>query len=56
MEETISLVVPRAAAERVAKAWELDQLEVPFVTAIRDMLNGQDGHLHTLNAALGRDH
>ena len=53
MSDTITLTLDRDAAERLAHAWEMDEsLTVP----VRDLFDGQDGFLHRLNTALGREH
>lgn len=51
--DTITITLDRQAADRLAQAWENDE---PLTARVRDLFDGQDGHLHRLNDALGRDH
>lgn len=53
MDETITITLDRAAAEHLAVAWENDW---PLTTPVRVLFDGQDGFLHALNEALGREH
>lgn len=55
-EDTVTLVVPRAAATRLAQAWESGGDDIDYRPLLRDALGGGDGFLHTLNEALGREH
>ena len=54
--DKITLTVSRAAAEHLARIWEGDDDPLALTAAVRDVLNGHDGFLHTLNEALGREH
>lgn len=49
----LTLTLNRTAAENLAVAWENDW---PLTVAVRDLFDGQDGFLHSLNKALGREH
>lgn len=51
--DNVTITLDRSAAERLARAWENDQ---PLTVPVRDLLDGQDGFLHRLNSALGREH
>ena len=51
--DTVTITLDRKAANRLADAWEADR---PLTEAVRDAFDGQDGYLHRLNAALGREH
>lgn len=54
--DLVTVSIPRAAANALAEAWENGDSYDALVVPLRDTFNGQDGFLHTLNEALGREH
>ena len=54
--DLVSIVVPREALERLRTAWETysdEGLLDSLVATVRDVFEGQDGHLHVIDRALG---
>lgn len=61
MRDTITITLDRQAAERLAVLWEGDDGHgtegyADLLRSVRDLFDGQDGFLHRLNDALGRQH
>lgn len=52
MLDTITITVPREAAEALVKHWQEGTNNLQVVKDVRDLFDGGDGHLTVLEAAL----